>query len=74
MTRLPLSQITLLQSGGHLYHGQQGLVYTGRLSDHLANLTCTVVQLDRLGQVLYYNTIQLQLHVSELVVYAQVSS
>merc|ERR1712233_64603 len=35
------------------------------------NLTCTVVQLDHLGTVLYSSTISLQLEVSELVIYSQ---
>ena len=64
-------QVTLLQSGGHLYHGQQSLRYVGRLQDHGTNLTCTVVQLDHLGTVLYSSTISLQLEVSELVIYSQ---
>ena len=63
--------MTLLQSGGHLYHGQQSLRYVGRLQDHGTNLTCTVVQLDHLGTVLYSSTISLQLEVSELVIYSQ---
>ena len=63
-----LLQVTLLQSGGHLYHGQQGLRYVGRLQDHGTNLTCTVVQLDHLGTVLYSSTISLQLEVSEAVI------
>ena len=65
------SQVTLLQSGGHLYHGQQSLRYVGRLQDHGTNLSCTVVQLDHLGTVLYSSTISLQLEVSELVIYSQ---
>ena len=65
------TQVTLLQSGGHLYHGQQSLRYVGRLQDHGTNLTCTVVQLDHLGTVLYSSTISLQLEVSELVIYSQ---
>jgi len=65
------SKVTLLQSGGHLYHGQQSLRYVGRLQDHGTNLTCTVVQLDHLGTVLYSSTISLQLEVSELVIYSQ---
>ena len=64
-------QVTLLQSGGHLYHGQQSLRYVGRLQDHGTNLTCTVVQLDHLGTVLYSSTISIQLEVSELVIYSQ---
>jgi len=62
------TKVTLLQSGGHLYHGQQGLRYVGRLQDHGTNLTCTVVQLDHLGTVLYSSTISLQLEVSEAVI------
>jgi len=65
------SKVTLLQSGGHLYHGQQSLRYVARLQDHGTNLTCTVVQLDHLGTVLYSSTISLQLEVSELVIYSQ---
>jgi len=65
------SKVTLLQSGGHLYHGQQSLRYVGRLQDHGTNLTCTVVQLDHLGTVLYSSTISIQLEVSELVIYSQ---
>ena len=65
------AQVTLLQSGGHLYHGQQSLRYMARLQDHGTNLTCTVVQLDHLGTVLYSSTISLQLEVSELVIYSQ---
>jgi len=65
------SKVTLMQSGGHLYHGQQSLRYTGRLGDHLTNLSCTVVQLDHVGSVLYSSTISLQLEVSELVIYSQ---
>ena len=65
------TQVTLLQSGGHLYHGQQSLRYVGRLQDHGTNLSCTVVQLDHLGTVLYSSTISLQLEVSELVIYSQ---
>ena len=45
--------------------------YTGRLGDHLTNLSCTVVQLDHVGSVLYSSTISLQLEVSELVIYSQ---
>ena len=61
-------QVKLRQHGGHLYHGQQGLRYVGRLQDHGTNLTCTVVQLDHLGTVLYSSTISLQLEVSEVVI------
>merc|ERR1711974_507501 len=49
----------------------QSLRYVGRLQDHGTNLTCTVVQLDHLGSVLYSSTISLQLEVSELVIYSQ---
>ena len=35
-------QVSLLQSGGHLYYGQQSLSYTARLQDYGSNLTCIV--------------------------------
>ena len=37
----------------------------------MTNLSCTVVQLDHVGSVLYSSTISLQLEVSELVIYSQ---
>jgi len=37
-------EVSLLQSGAHLYHGQQSLSYTARLQDHGSNITCTVRQ------------------------------
>merc|ERR1719334_1511912 len=64
-------QVSLVQSGAHLYHGQQSLSYTARLQDHGTNITCTVRQLDREGGILYMSSITLQLEVSELVVYSQ---
>merc|ERR1712126_152429 len=64
-------QVSLVQSGGHLYQGQQSLSYTARLQDHGTNITCTVRQLDREGGILYMSSITLQLEVSELVVYSQ---
>jgi len=64
-------EVSLVQSGGHLYHGKQSLSYTARLQDHGTNVTCTVTQLDRVGGILYMSSITLQLEVSELVVYSQ---
>ena len=37
----------------------------------MTNLSCTVVQLDHVGSVLFSSTISLQLEVSELVIYSQ---
>merc|ERR1719491_564211 len=71
---IPLNRtgkVHLTQANGHLYSGSQSLLYRARLEDHGTNLTCTVLQLDHLGSVLYSSTISLQLEVAELVPFSQ---
>ena len=53
--------------GSYLYSGSQSLVYRANMSDNGTTILCRVQQSTADGSVLYTSTVQLQLHVEQLI-------
>eukprot|EP00092_Neocalanus_flemingeri_P070795 GFUD01086924.1.p1 GENE.GFUD01086924.1~~GFUD01086924.1.p1 ORF type:complete len:574 (+),score=114.66 GFUD01086924.1:113-1834(+) len=56
-----------LTHGSHLYSGSQSLLYRANMSDNGTTILCRVQQSTADGSVLYTSTVQLQLHVEQLI-------